>query len=283
MGAGRVGTALGALLVRAGHTVAAAAGRGRASRERVERYLPGVPFVGSVEAATRGEVVLLSVPDDRIRQVCESLALRGAFSESRAVVHLSGSNPLGDLAAAEGAGALSLSVHPLQAAPDVETAIERFPGCGFAVTARSEEGFALGEALAEGAGGRPFRLLDQHKPLYHAAAVFCSNFLTVTTGVAERLFVEAGIPEARALFAPLSEASLGTALLRGAGEALTGPVARGDAGTIRRNLEALKERAPDCVPVYLTLARAALDLVAEADRLGPGDRARVEEVLDEWT
>jgi predicted short-subunit dehydrogenase-like oxidoreductase (DUF2520 family) len=228
-------------------------------------------------------VVLLSVPDDRIRETCQTLARRGALSEDSSAVHLSGANPLEDLASAEEAGALVLSVHPLQTAPDVDTAIERFPGSGFAITARSEQGFALGEDLARSAGGRPFRLLDEHKPLYHAAAIFCSNYLTVSTGIAERLFAAAGIPEARSLFAPLAEASVDAALLRGAGEALTGPVVRGDAGTVRRNLEALKERAPDCIPVYLTLARAALDMVAGEKRLGPRERAGVEEVLDAWT
>lgn len=281
VGAGRAGISLGVLLARAGHDVVAAAGRSRASRDRVERHLPGVPFLGAKKAASLGEVVLLSVPDDRIREICEKLA--DALFGRRAVVHLSGANPLDDLAAAKEAGALTLSLHPLQAAPDVETAIERFPGSGFAVTSRSEEGFALGEELAADAGGRPFRLLDEHKPLYHAAAVFCSNYLTTTTGIAERLFAAAGIPEARSLFAPLAEASLATALLRGAGQGLTGPVIRGDAGTLRRNLEALKERAPDTIPVYVTLARAALELAAGAERLGARERSRVEEVLDGWT
>lgn len=283
VGAGRVGTAMGTLLARGGHTVVAASGRGPASKDRAARYLPGVPFCGSVEAATRSEVVLLSVPDDRIEEVCGTLALRGALGEGRTVIHLSGSNPLGDLDAARKAGARVLSIHPLQSAPDVETALDRFPGSGFAVTATDEEGFAVGERLAADAGGRPFRVLEEHKPLYHAAAVFCANYLTVVEGIAERLFTAAGVTDPRPLFGPLAEASLENALLRGAAASLTGPVVRGDAGTVRRNLEALRDRAPECVPIYLTLARAALDQAAEGGRPDPLDRARVQEVLDAWT
>lgn len=283
VGAGRVGTAMGVLLSRAGHTVAAVSGRGVGSRERAERHLPGVPVVGSVEAATRGEVVLLAVPDDRIRDVCATLAKRGGLGSGPAVVHLSGANPLDDLAPAAEVGASILSVHPLQAAPSVEAAIERFPGSGFAVTARDEEAFSLGERLAADAGGRPFRLLDEHKGLYHAAAVFASNYLVVVEGLAEDLFALAGIPDPRPLFGPLAEGTLANVLERGAREALTGPVARGDAGTVRKNLEALGERALSSVAPYAALARAAVRIAAGAGRLSDHDRIRIEEVLDAWT
>jgi predicted short-subunit dehydrogenase-like oxidoreductase (DUF2520 family) len=274
---------MGVLLSRAGHTVVAASGRGAGSRERVERHLPGVPFVGSVEAAKRAEVVLLSVPDDRILDVCVTLAKRGGLAAGPAVLHLSGANPLDDLAPAAEVGASTLSIHPLQAAPSVDAAIERFPGSGFAVTARDEEVFVLGERLAADAGGHPFRLLDEHKPLYHAAAVFASNYLAVVEGIAEELFAQAGIAEPRPLFGPLAEGTLASVLERGAAEALTGPVARGDAGTVRRNLEALRERAPGCVPSYVALARAALEVAGRAGRASEHHRAKIEEVLDAWT
>lgn len=274
---------MGVLLSRAGHTVVAVSGRGAGSRERAERHLPGVAFVGSVEAASRAEVVLLAVPDDRILDVSRTLAKRGGLDELPAVLHLSGANPLDDLAPAAEVGASTLSVHPLQAAPDVDAAIERFPGSGFAVTARDEEAFVLGERLAVDAGGRPFRLLDEHKPLYHAAAVFASNYLTVVEGMAEDLFALAGIPDPRPLFGPLAEGTLANVLERGAAEALTGPVARGDAGTVRRNLEALRERTPESVAAYVSLARVALDLASRKGRVSEHDRVRIGEVLDAWT
>ncbi|HEX6261818.1 MAG TPA: DUF2520 domain-containing protein [Actinomycetota bacterium] len=283
VGAGRVGTAMGVLLSRAGHTVVAVSGRGVGSRERAERHLPGTAFVGSVEAARRGEVVLLTVPDDRILDVCGTLVKRGALESKPSLVHCSGANPLQDLAPAAEIGASILSVHPLQTAPSVEAAIERFPGSGFAVTARDEDSFLLGERLAADAGGRPFRLLDEHKGLYHAAAVFASNYLVVVEGLADDLFELAGIPDPRPLFGPLAEGTLANVMEQGAARALTGPVARGDAGTVRRNLEALRVRAPSCVAPYAELARAAVRIASEAGRLNDRDRAEIEEVLREWT
>lgn len=279
VGAGRVGTALAVLLARAGHQVVVAGREG--SRARVERHLPGAPFLTATEAAGRADVVVLAVSDDAIEDVCGAVA--GSLGPGRAAVHLSGSASLAVLDQAARGGTTVLSLHPLQTVPDVDSGIARLPGSAMAVTAREEAGYRLGERLAAAAGGRSFRLPDDRKSLYHAAAVFCSNYLAVVEGVAERLFGAAGIPEPLALLAPLARATLDNVLEEGPARALTGPAARGDAGSVRRNLEALSADAPDVVQAYVALARAALDLAEAAGRLDGPARARVEEVLAGWT
>ncbi|MDQ3990694.1 MAG: DUF2520 domain-containing protein, partial [Actinomycetota bacterium] len=175
-----------------------------------------------------------------------------------------------------------LSVHPLQSFPDVATALARLPGSAVAVTAPDEAAAAVGERLARGIGGRPFRLDDDRKPLYHAAAVFCSNYLAAVEGVAERLFRLAGLDDPVDLFGPLAQATLANVLREGPAEALTGPVARGDAGTVRRNLEALAAEAPWAIPSYVALAEVALDLAAAASGPDASGRGAVEEVLARW-
>ncbi|MGH2723483.1 MAG: Rossmann-like and DUF2520 domain-containing protein [Actinomycetota bacterium] len=281
VGAGRVGTALAVLLRRAGHRVVAASG-GQPSRERAARFLPHVPFGTSSQAAA-AEVVLVGVPDDALAPVCDELAAGGAFRAGQAVVHLSGSVALDVLDPAAAAGAEVLSVHPLQTFPGVEEAVERLPGSAVAVTARTEAGFSVGERVASDAGGRPFRLDDRWKPLYHAAAVFVSNYLTAVVAVGEGLFRRAGIAEPAEVFGPLARASLDNVLRLGAAGALTGPAVRGDAGTIRRNLEALSEHAPESVPAYVALAGVALEVAERAGHLEASGRARVERELAAWS
>jgi predicted short-subunit dehydrogenase-like oxidoreductase (DUF2520 family) len=281
VGAGRVGTALAVLLGRAGHRVVAASG-GQRSAARVERYLPDVPLVPARQAASSAEVVVLGVPDDAVASVCDDLAGGGAVRRGQAVLHLSGSVPLLALSPARAAGAAVLAMHPMQTFPDVEVGIERLPGSHVAVTAWEDAGYALGERLARDAGAHPFRLAEERKPLYHAAAVFCSNYMVVVEGVAEHLFRAAGLEDPVPAFAPLAEATLANVIRLGPAAALTGPVARGDSGTVRRNLEAISFHAPEALQAYVALARAALDL-AEADgRIGPPERAEVEEVLNRW-
>jgi predicted short-subunit dehydrogenase-like oxidoreductase (DUF2520 family) len=279
VGSGRVATALGVLLAEAGYSVVAASGRS-GTRARVNRFLPGLPVVSHQEAAAAASVVILGVPDDAISSTC--LAIASSLRPEQSVIHLSGSASLEILQGAREAGAGVLSLHPLQTFPGVVQAIERLPGSGIAVTALEEEGYALGERLARDVGGRPFRLDDERKPLYHAAAVFCSNYLAAVEGVAEQLFHAAGLDNPIPIFAPLARATLENVLELGPSAALTGPAARGDAGTLERNLEALREQAPWAVPAYVALAHVAAELAQGGGRLDAAGRERVEKVLAEW-
>jgi predicted short-subunit dehydrogenase-like oxidoreductase (DUF2520 family) len=279
VGAGRVGTGLAVLLMAAGHHIVAASGREQ-SRARVDRYLRDVPFGSDADAARAGDAVILAVPDEHIETTCSRLAAAGTLGSEKTVLHLSGSVSLGALEPARQSGAVVLSLHPLQSAPDVDAAINRFPGSAMAVTATGEDAYQLGERLARDAGGKPFRLPDEWKPLYHAAAVFGSNYLVVVESMADRLLHSAGLDNPVDLLAPLARATLENYLSEGA-SALTGPAARGDVGTVRRNLKALAAHAPEAVAAYVVLARAALDLAEDAGRLDPEARARVEEAL-EW-
>ena len=280
VGAGRVGTSLAVLWRRAGHRIVAVAG-GVATPERAARYLPDVPVLDATGAAKAAEIVVIATPDAAIGPVCEEMAAAGALDAANAVVHASGATGLDALAPAAAVGASRLSVHPLQTCPTVEAGVERIPGSTFAVTARDADGYALGERLATDAGGNPVRIDDERKPLYHAAAVFASNYLVTVTALAERLGLAAGIGDPIAAFAPLQEATLANIARVGPEQALTGPAVRGDAITLQRNLEALERYAPEAVRSYVVLADLALTLSERAGR-SPADRAAVEEVLARW-
>jgi predicted short-subunit dehydrogenase-like oxidoreductase (DUF2520 family) len=281
VGAGRAGTALAVLLARAGHRIVAVSGR-MDTTERARTYLPGVPVLPAADAARQAKVIIIGTPDDRIGEMVWELASKGAVGPGQAVVHLSGAAPLAALGLAREAGATVLSLHPLQTLPDVASAIELLPGSGMAVSAEDEDGNSLGEALARDVGGRPFRLPDAGRPLYHAAAVFASNYVVALLGQAEELFGRVGLVDPLELFLPLSRASLRNAASLGPAAALTGPAARGDAGTLRRNLEALEEAAPEAVPAYVALADLAVALAERAGRFPAGARRDVEEVLARW-
>lgn len=281
VGAGRVATAVGVLLGRAGHRVVAAAGR-EASRARVERHLPGTTLLPAAEAARAARIVIIGVPDDHIEETSAELAGDGAVGAGQHVIHLSGSVPLEALSAARSAGAGVLSMHPLQSFPDVETGIERLPGSGIGITAAAEPEAELGEALARDVGAVPFRLEDTVKPLYHSAAVFSANYLVAVQGLAELVMRRSGIVDPLPLLESLARTSFDRAFSMGPGTALTGPAARGDAGTIERNLEALSRDAPEAVEAYVSLAAVAARLARDAGRIDQEDVRRIEEELGRW-
>jgi predicted short-subunit dehydrogenase-like oxidoreductase (DUF2520 family) len=278
IGAGRVGTAVAVLLARAGYKIAAVSGRD-STPARAARYLPGVPVMSAEEAARAGDVAIVGVPDDAIPSVSREIA--GSL-DGRWVSHLSGACRLDALDPAVVAGARPFLMHPLQTCPDVDRAILRIPGSAFAVTARDEEGAALGSRLAGAVGGRPFSLSDEKRALYHAAAVFASNYLVTDEAIAEGLFALAGVPDPLGAMLPLVRATVGNVEELGAGSALTGPAVRGDTGTIRRNLEALRQNEPSRIASYVEMARVALALAAGAGRISDERRRTVEEELDLW-
>lgn len=282
VGAGRVGTAMAVLLHRAGHRVAAISGR-EASRERASRFLPRVALLDPVDAARAGDLVLVAVPDDRIAGLVEELAAGGALREGQWVAHVSGALGLDVLRPAAVTGAGRLAIHPLQTFPDVVGALDRIPGSAMAVTSDDDAGHRLGERIARDLRAVPFRLEDAKRPLYHAAAVFASNYLIVTAGIAEGLFRDAGVPDPLGAMLPLLRASIDNVERLGPAGALTGPAVRGDAMTIERNLGALEGTAPTTVPAYVELCRAAIELAARAGRLSDEGRASLEDVLARWS
>lgn len=278
VGAGTAGTAVGVAWDRAGHRIVAATGRA-ATAERVATWLPATPVCTIAEGVAKAEVVAIAVPDDALPTVVAEVA--AAVAPGAWVLHLSGAHGLEVLDPVVAAGGRVLALHPLQTFADVVGALAALGDCAVAVTAVDADGYATGEQLATDLGGRPFRLSDAERPLYHAAAVFASNYLVAVSGAAETLLSLAGVPDARGAMRPLQQATLANVHRLGPRSALTGPTVRADVGTIERNLQALAEAAPQLVAAYVELSRLAL-LVA-GDRLSSSGRASVEEVLAAWS
>lgn len=203
-------------------------------------------------------VVILAVRDDAIRPLAEGLARAGAIRAEQVVLHLSGAQGQEALGALVGARAALGSLHPLQTISDPERASERLRGAWAAVEGMPRA-VEVAEDLAHSLGMRAFRIPSKAKAIYHASAVFASNYFVVVEAVAQRLLRHAGLSDADAWQAlrPLVEGTLENLTRQQPMAALTGPVARGDQATIRRHLEAL---TLDDAVLYRALGRAALEL-----------------------
>ncbi|MBM3463613.1 MAG: DUF2520 domain-containing protein [Armatimonadetes bacterium] len=284
VGAGAVATALGVLLKRAGAHVDVLAGRNpdriRAASERIG--CEGVS--GAAEAARRASWLLLVVPDDSVPEVAAEIAgvWRQRLPECAAACHVSGALGMSALAEVEALGAGVGAAHPLQSVVDVDAALEFLPRSTFGVSGRGE-GLRMARMVARAAGGRILELEDEARALYHAAATVASNYFTVLTHVAAGLMSNTtGLSEEDCIEAllPLIQGTLQNVHRRGPVQALTGPVARGDAGTVARHLEAMREWQ---VPVawegiYRTLGVEALAL-ARARGLSEAQARAVAEAL----
>jgi predicted short-subunit dehydrogenase-like oxidoreductase (DUF2520 family) len=214
-----------------------------------------------LEACRNSEAALLCVPDGAIEEVAGSIG--EAIPPLRMVGHTSGATSLEALAPAAERGAAIFSLHPLQTVPNADAELV---GAACAVTGSEPEAERFAARLGERLGMRPFAVPDAHRAAYHAAASIASNFLVALEESAAGLLERAGIEDARALLAPLVLTTAANWADHG-GAALTGPIARGDAATVQRHLAALREIAPELVPMYEELA-ARTSKLAEARRAG---------------
>src|SRR6184192_322000 len=274
IGPGRAGVGLGLALAGAGYAVEL---HGR-TRKAVPRPLTLTVGPGDQPPPwiAQPAVVILAVRDDAIRSLAGALADAGAIRADQVVLHLSGVHGQEALGPLVGSRAALGSLHPLQTISDPERAAERLKGAWAAVEGMPRAVEAA-ERLAQDVGLRPFRIASQAKPMYHAGAVFASNYFVVVEAVAQRLLRHAGLTDAEAWQAlrPLVEGTLENLLHEQPKDALTGPVARGDDATIRRHLASLTK---DDALLYLALGRAALEL-AEKRGMDEATAARVADAL----
>jgi predicted short-subunit dehydrogenase-like oxidoreductase (DUF2520 family) len=222
------------------------------------------------------DILILAVRDDGIKPLAESLARTRAIGERHVVLHLSGAQGQEALGALVSSRASLGSLHPLQTIVEPERAPARLKGAWAAVEGMPRA-VETGETLAQDIGMRPFRIATKAKAIYHAGAVFASNYLVVVEAVAQRLLRHAGLSDADAWSAlrPLVEGTIENLSRADPKSALTGPVARGDTATIVRHLESL---AVDDAKLYRSLGRAALEL-AQKRGMDEGTAQQVAEAL----
>jgi predicted short-subunit dehydrogenase-like oxidoreductase (DUF2520 family) len=206
------------------------------------------------------EIALICVPDDEIVAVAERVAIHAP--RLRLVGHTSGATGLEALAPCVTAGAVPFSLHPLQTVPDDRSTLAGSPA---AVASANPEALATAIALAQALDMRPFEIPDEARAVYHAAASIASNFLVALEESAAALLGKTGVEQPRELLSPLVLRSAANWAERG-GEALTGPIARGDEATVERHLEALRASAPELLPMYEALAERTRELADFSER-----------------
>ncbi|GAA1482744.1 DUF2520 domain-containing protein [Gordonia sinesedis] len=255
--AGRVGTSLGEALERAGHVVGAVVARSTGSRLRAADRLPDSEVLDLADVVGRSELLIISVPDDRLADVVADIAASGALRPRTLVVHTAGAHGIGVLEPLAALGALPLAIHPAMTFVGTGDDTRRLAKACFGVTAADEVGFAIASALVLEMGGEPVRIAEEDRTLYHAALAHGANHLVALIADAVQILNAAidGTGDtsgrdiatvdgnstmlAERILAPLVGASLQNVLELGS-RALTGPIARGDATAVADHLDAVR-------------------------------------------
>lgn len=269
IGAGRLGCGLAVALPRTGVDVIGAWSRSAASAARARRIINAPCKTRRLpDTISHADIVLLTVPDDALKDLCEKLVADGLIGRGQDVVHCSGCTDLSVLRAAEEAGASIGSLHPLSAFSDAENASNAFAGALAIVDGSTGIARRLA-ALAKGLGMRPARLAGEpeetaeHRALYHAAAVIAASGMLSTFDLALEAAEAAGLKHEDALAGLLflSRKTLeNLERKKDTSIALTGPVARGDDRVVARHERALRRVSPEAEKLYRALSRRAASM-----------------------
>ncbi len=281
IGAGRLGTSLARALAARGYRIRALACRSlRSAKESRRAAGRGRPVTDITRAAALGKVIIFCLPDGQIRAAAVRLAGSGIDWREKTILHTSGVLPAGALAPLRKKGAAVGSFHPAQSFPEKGMPPSRFRGVSFGLEG-DRQALDVACGLIRVLGGHPIILSARAKPLYHAACIMASNYPVILWQAAAGLLERAGMTRRQAvrLIVPLAEGTLRTVKKLDPEGALTGPIVRGDLGTVKAHLEALSRSAPEHLRVYREVGLAVLETAAKRG-LPPGKIRAIRAVLE---
>lgn len=276
VGTGRLGTCLAVALSRAGYHLWAVAGRREEAAAALAARIPGcLPL--SPQAAVEADLVFLVVPDDAIGPVAASLHWRAG----QAVVHCSGATEVSVLAPAAQSGAMTGGFHPLQIFSDPERAVDLIAGSSVAIEGPPPLEARLRQ-IASRLGMDCIVLPPGARARYHGGASFAASFLLSMLHEAAAVWASFGVDEASALKAllPLARGTLDAAQAKGIAPAQAGPVSRGDAGVVRRHIEAMQALGGEHADFYREITRRQIGLAAMNGRLDAAALQALRDAVD---
>lgn len=279
MGAGVVGTALAARLVRAGIPVTGLHGR-QVELSDAARAISGVvASTGDIPPIfSDSDVVVISVRDERVPEVAERLVREKLLRPGQVLLHTSGANPAKSMLQVARPHVRAIgTLHPLVSFADPRVAVENLQQVAFGIEG-DEPAKQAAKTIVRALGARAVFLEAENLPLYHAGAVVASNYVVALADMAQTLLVKAGVPQDQALPAliPLLSSVVQNLAQLGLPGALTGPVERGDVSSVEQHLRILETRAPELLDLYRLVGMDILRLAREKSNLDPSVVARLE-------
>lgn len=264
IGGGKVGRTLGRLWADARCVVLAdVVNRSLHSAQEAALFIGAGRPTDSYGDLRPADIFLIATPDDHIEQSCNALAESGRLNSASIVFHCSGAKSSGVLHAAAQCGAAVASVHPIRSFASPEQLIADFAGtyCGAEGDPRA---LAALNIMFAAIGATLVAIDSEHKVLYHAAAVFASNYLVTLLDLSQHAYIEAGVaPEAALkLMEPLVRATIDNVFRLGPASALTGPIARGDLATVRVQQQAVTDWQSGYGDLYREFAKLTMELAA---------------------
>jgi predicted short-subunit dehydrogenase-like oxidoreductase (DUF2520 family) len=278
IGAGKVGTALAVQLSNKGYPVVAVASRTMQSAQKLADAVPSCKAYENIQQiADIADLIFITTPDDAIEPVVANIK----WNKGNLVVHCSGAGSLDILDAALKTGAQVGAIHPLQSFANVEQAIKNIPGSTFAIEGDGPIVDLLTE-IANALDGKAIKLGAGNKVLYHAAAVMACNYFVTLMKLSTDIWQGFGVDSNDAIeaLAPLIQGTVNNLINVGLPNALTGPIARGDTGTIQKHIDAFKEKSPELLKMYCELGLQTIPIGLAKGTLSKEKARELKKILE---
>lgn len=262
IGAGKVGATLARLWRKSEYIISAVYSRTEVNAQLLARFVDADVARSPNAVVMQSDLTVLSVPDDAIEPVARALA-QDTYDGQKMVIHTSGAHSISSLQVLADSGVMVGSLHPIYPFADVESAIQGLSGAIFAVETVNTilHKWLLG--LINAVDGQVIIIPEGQKALYHSALAIASNYTVTLYAIAEQLLVGLGADKSvvdQALNTLVS-ATIANIQAQGIPDALTGPLARADIGTIESHLEALSAQDSDLQLMYTQLARLSFPML----------------------
>lgn len=280
IGAGRVGTAMGGYLSKKGIRISGYYSRSLTSSQAAANLTESQAFSDICKLTAESDLIGITTPDDLIHDTAVILSELDIPWKTRVIFHMSGMYASDVLSLLEQKGAAVCSLHPLLSFGDPNTAIQALDYTPFTLEGRGEN-LDLIKNILKTCGNKWVEIPPESKVLYHASACVLSNYLVTLLDLGFKMLVEAGFTEdsAKKMAEPLIRKTLDNILNMDTKEALTGPISRGDEGTVRKHLAKLQNCSESWLEIYKILGTQTVNLAADAEKIDNAAAKRMEYLL----
>lgn len=261
VGAGKVAKSFGKYLIKNEIAVGGYYSRSFSSAQEAADITNSIAFANVENLISKCDLIFITTPDDAIEEVCTKISAEVGFRKGQVVAHMSGAASSDILKSSKKQECFTYSIHPLQAFADIDKAVDDLNSTPFGIEGDDEK---LNEViqLIEKCGNEYFIINKEDKVLYHAAACVVSNYLVTLMDVGISFMKAVGIDEKKGFEAlyPLVSGSLENVRKLGPAKALTGPIARGDAKTVKHHVYEIEQKLPELLDIYNVLGRETVNL-----------------------
>jgi len=269
VGCGKVGTILAKQMIASGYPLIGLASKSLSSAQKTAAETKTTCFSDIPwEFTPSADIVFITTPDGTIQETSRKIAENKGFKPGAVVLHCSGALPSTILAPAKTCGASIGSMHPLQSFASSESNANPFKGIVAAIEGE-ESAIQIARQIAADLGCVSLTIKTDAKTLYHAAAVVASNYLVALQDLAFKLLQISGIPKKNTyqVLGPLINGTLSNIEKVGTVKALTGPIVRGDAETVKKHVDEISSKAPELLSLYRALGRYTVTIAESGGNL----------------